>query len=360
MKVSVCITVLNEEKGVARLLESLHNQTKVPDEIVIIDGGSTDRTIKIIKKKQRTNRRIKLFVKPGSIAHGRNVSIQKAAHLIIATIDSGCVAKKDWLERLIEPFRDKRVGLVAGFYEMLAKNSMQKAMNTFRGVSLAEFDPVNFVPSTRSMAFRKDIWRKVGKFSEELSGAGEDTAFFYDAVKLGVKIVRVGKARVIWQELGTLSFSQSLVFFRYLLGLLLLSFSLDNSTLLSLLAFLVLLYFFWSFFKVYRKTADFKAGLWAIIIQIFSDIAVMAGFISGCIQRYTKVLLFAFICLFTIWIAVLPIRSVIHFVRIIDEFINPPSNSQFKNIDPCRNLPLDTFEARRIYNYKSLGTECKD
>jgi cellulose synthase/poly-beta-1,6-N-acetylglucosamine synthase-like glycosyltransferase len=343
-------------------------------------------------KKQRTNRRIKLFVKPGSIAHGRNVSIQKAAHLIIATIDSGCVAKKDWLERLIEPFRDKRVGLVAGFYEMLAKNSMQKAMNTFRGVSLAEFDPVNFVPSTRSMAFRKDIWRKVGKFSEELSGAGEDTAFFYDAVKLGVKIVRVGKARVIWQELGTLSFSQSLkkfyyyakgdaqsgiwwhpskrfashnikvifVFFRYLLGLLLLSFSLDNSTLLSLLAFLVLLYFFWSFFKVYRKTADFKAGLWAIIIQIFSDIAVMAGFISGCIQRYTKVLLFAFICLFTIWIAVLPIRSVIHFVRIIDEFINPPSNSQFKNIDPCRNLPLDTFEARRIYNYKSLGTECKD
>ena len=49
MKTSFITTVLNEEKTIEGLLESLNNQTLKPDEIVIVDGGSTDRTIAEIK-----------------------------------------------------------------------------------------------------------------------------------------------------------------------------------------------------------------------------------------------------------------------------------------------------------------------
>ena len=50
MKVSVCITVFNEEGSIGELLDSLLKQTKKPGEIVIVDGGSKDKTVDVIRK----------------------------------------------------------------------------------------------------------------------------------------------------------------------------------------------------------------------------------------------------------------------------------------------------------------------
>ena len=44
-KASLVITIRNEEKSIEGLLDSILNQTKQPDQIVIVDGGSTDGTI---------------------------------------------------------------------------------------------------------------------------------------------------------------------------------------------------------------------------------------------------------------------------------------------------------------------------
>ena len=41
-------TVLNEEETIGDFLKSLSSQTKLPDEIIIVDGGSTDKTLSII------------------------------------------------------------------------------------------------------------------------------------------------------------------------------------------------------------------------------------------------------------------------------------------------------------------------
>ena len=48
VKVSLCITTFNEEKTIQKLLNSLIIQTLLPNEIVITDGGSTDKTISLI------------------------------------------------------------------------------------------------------------------------------------------------------------------------------------------------------------------------------------------------------------------------------------------------------------------------
>ena len=50
MKISVNIIVKNEEENIIETLNALKNQTKKPDEVIIVDGGSTDKTKKIIKK----------------------------------------------------------------------------------------------------------------------------------------------------------------------------------------------------------------------------------------------------------------------------------------------------------------------
>ena len=127
MNISVCITVFNEEGTIAPLLDSLLNQSKKPDQIIIVDGGSNDRTVEIIRHYQRKDGRIKLLVEKCSRARGRNLSVEIAKGDIIAMTDAGCLPAKDWLKKLTTPFNTKKVDVSAGFYEMTGNSSLQKA-----------------------------------------------------------------------------------------------------------------------------------------------------------------------------------------------------------------------------------------
>jgi len=316
MKVSICITVFNEEGSIAELFESLLSQTKKPNEIIVVDGGSSDNTVEILRHFAKKDKRIRFLVEPGSCAHGRNVSIDLAKNKIVALTDAGCIAKKDWLERITEPFKYKSVGLVAGFYNMPAKTSLQTALSVFNGVPEERFNPTDFIPSARSVAFKKEVWREIGGFDERLEKAGEDTKFFYNCVKAGVKIARVKEARVVWEETREMNLKKAfkkfyqyakgdaqvgiwwhpskkltshnikilLIFIRYILGFAFLIFSLKNQSYLPLVFFLFFLYFFWSIWK-WRDVVKGWGRFWLPVVQILSDFAVMSGFSSGIISN---------------------------------------------------------------------------
>jgi glycosyltransferase involved in cell wall biosynthesis len=317
MTVSVCITTFNEEGSIAELLDSLLEQSRKPDEIIIVDGGSKDKTVEIIRHYQKKDKRIKLLEEIGYIAHGRNTSIDIARGEIIALTDAGCVAKKDWLEKITYPFKYKSVCLVAGFYEMPTEKPLNQAVSVFHGVPPARFDPQNFLPSARSVAFRKQLWSEIGGFDENLDKAGEDTKFFYEVVKRRVKIMRVKEARVVWQEIANISFQHSLkkfyfyakgdsqagiwwhpskqlashnlkvsfIFLRYIFGFVLLIYSIKSPIVFYILLMVIIGYIFWSIIKWSDVIKDWKAKVWLPIIQISSDLAVMVGFISGLIKK---------------------------------------------------------------------------
>jgi glycosyltransferase involved in cell wall biosynthesis len=310
MRVSVVITVLNEEKTVAGLLDSLLAQDRQADEIVIVDGGSTDRTGEIIRHFQQKDRSIRVLIEKCSRAKGRNIGIDIARNEIIAMTDAGCIPENDWLEKITKPLSDKDVEVVAGYYQPSGKSALSKAEFVYLGVLLGKFD-TNFLPSTRSMAFKKSVWEKVGGFPENLKDTAEDTGFNYKLIKNSVKITPVKNAVVEWgmpQNINeffkkifayakgdaqskiwifpTKGFSSHnimalLVIFRYLAALVLLVLILRNQFPLPLFGFLVLVYMFFSFRKVYGTSAGFKAGLWGIPLQFASDLGVMAGFIYG-------------------------------------------------------------------------------
>ena len=109
MKVSICITVLNEEKSIRVLIESILKQSKKPDEVVIVDGGSTDKTVKIIRHLQKKDRRIKLLEEKCSRSEGRNLAVELAKNDAIIMTDAGCIAKKHWLKRLAESFKNEEI-----------------------------------------------------------------------------------------------------------------------------------------------------------------------------------------------------------------------------------------------------------
>lgn len=303
MTTSVCITVFNEEGSIAELLEALLGQTKKPDEITIVDAASTDQTLEIIKSFAKKVKRIKFISRKCSRAEGRNLSIELSTSSIIAMTDAGCLPHKDWLEKITTPFENKNAEVVAGFYTMTYRNDLQKAMQIYMGITPEKFTD-NFLPSTRSVAFTREVWEKVGGFNENLTGAAEDTEFNYRLLKEGVKIRRVKNAIVEWgmaQSISEFYFSiinyakgdaQTRIFsfptkdimshnihaifvlLRSLIGVLVVTYSLVHDfTFLPVV--LVTLYLYSSFRKV---------GPWGVILQPISDFGVIMGFINGLLQ----------------------------------------------------------------------------
>lgn len=309
MKVSVCITVLNEDETISELLEALLTQSKKADEIVIVDGGSIDKTVGIIRHLQKKDKRIKLLVERCGRARGRNLAVDLAKNEIIAMTDAGCVPERNWLFAITKPFRVEEIDIVAGFYNMKALNSLQKAFSVFLGTSPRDFN-IDFLPSTRSIAFRKKSWEKIGGFPENLDTA-EDTVFNYKALKLGLNFARVENARVEWRVPATFKEffkkifayakgdaksgiwfypSESLrshnikaisVYTRYLIFIIFMIYSFFKPSLAGLFLLFVVFYSLWSFRKVFLKTNDLIAGFCGIFVQFVSDFAVMSGFLKG-------------------------------------------------------------------------------
>ena len=127
MKVSIILTVLNEGDGMRALLDALLGQTLQPDEIVIVDGGSRDETLQVLKAYAAQDPRIKVHVEPGvNIARGRNLAIARAEGDILAVTDGGCQPEPDWLRELLAPLQaDPAVGAVAGRFIPLAQGRFE-------------------------------------------------------------------------------------------------------------------------------------------------------------------------------------------------------------------------------------------
>lgn len=122
MNVSVIITCYNEEKNIRECLNTLVCQTYLKDkyEIIVSDGASKDRTQSIIKEFMQKYQNINLVIetKKGTAA-GRNAGIKVAKYDYIAFIDADCEAPQNWLETLVEQYRnvqetDKSVVAVGG------------------------------------------------------------------------------------------------------------------------------------------------------------------------------------------------------------------------------------------------------
>jgi glycosyltransferase involved in cell wall biosynthesis len=194
VKVSVICTVRNEMGSIVSLLGSLLRQSRKPDEIIVVDGGSTDGTVEFIKRKY--GKKIRVISKPkANIAKGRNIAIAAARFPYIASIDGGCVADGRWLEELTKPF--PLADVVAGVYEPLANNGFERAQGKVVCKPVGKLGK-GFLPSSRSVAFRKSSWRSVGGYPEDTYTA-EDTLFDKKLKDAGFRFALARKAVVYWR-----------------------------------------------------------------------------------------------------------------------------------------------------------------
>lgn len=199
MKVSLISAVKDEESSIQAFLNSLPFQSKPPDEIVIVDGGSTDRTVEYINSFVSQGAPIKLIIDEGAnIARSRNIAIENAQYDYIACTDCGCRPDKEWLRNLLKPMEeDPSIDIVSGIYLAHAENPLQELQGKVILIRLKETERLTLVPSSRSIAFKKQCWKEVGGYPEWLD-RGEDTLFDLNLAEAGFKFALAKDAVVYW------------------------------------------------------------------------------------------------------------------------------------------------------------------
>jgi glycosyltransferase involved in cell wall biosynthesis len=198
VRVTVISTLLNEGEAIRRLLDSLLAQTRHPDEVVIVDGGSRDSTVSVIQE-YAARLPLRVLVEPGAnISRGRNVAITAATGDVIASVDAGVWLEPQWLEKLVEPLiagskwqiadreavvlpndqpspighqlsaigHAPRPSAVAGFFVPDVRTTFEIAMGATVLPTVGEIKPESFLPSSRSVAFTKTAWEAAGGYPE--------------------------------------------------------------------------------------------------------------------------------------------------------------------------------------------------
>ena len=216
--ISVVVPTLNDRDGLDQLIHALAQQTRAPDEVVVVDGGSTDGTKELLDAwRAETDVPVKIIVGQSlSIGSARNAGVEAAAHDWIACTDAGCRPVPGWLSAIDAARRD--ADFVAGVVLIEGRTPFERALALTHYPSPAELhDPGLFVRTSHRlfgrgddpdrvggayMAFSKAVWSAVGGFPDELS-ASEDHAFSSEVVARGFRFARAREAAVRWSPPGS-------------------------------------------------------------------------------------------------------------------------------------------------------------
>src|ERR1700675_1360019 len=106
MKVFVYIPCYNAASYLECSLTGLLNQTRPPDEILIIDDGSSDNSVEVAS---RFPVKVIRHEKNKGLAAARNTAFRAARNELVASLDADCIADPDWLARLVTQLDDPHV-----------------------------------------------------------------------------------------------------------------------------------------------------------------------------------------------------------------------------------------------------------
>ena len=147
MVVSLVMTVLDEAGSLPALLDSILEQERRPDEVVIVDGGSSDPTVALahdFARRAAPDLPVRVEVLPGAnISAGRNRAIELAHGDIIVVTDGGVVLHAAWLARLVAAL-DEGADLAAGFFAPAPQSSFELAMGATVLPAVEDIAPATF------------------------------------------------------------------------------------------------------------------------------------------------------------------------------------------------------------------------
>lgn len=212
----VIILNLNKSKDLIACLESVYSQTNLDKKIIIVDNGSNDDSVFLVKTKFPDVILLESKVNLG-VAGGRNLGINKAVKEFdfryIVFLDNDVVLDKNYLMNLVDSFSFKKEigiatpkclsfqnpklieyagGIDVNFYTGRIKNIGSGNFDD------ARFNKSRYLPACGGLFMTtKDVLKSVGKFDEKFNPYGwEDVDFSVRAKRKGYEIFYNPKAIV--------------------------------------------------------------------------------------------------------------------------------------------------------------------
>jgi len=192
---SLVIRAYNEEKHIGKLLQGIASQSIKAVQVILVDSGSTDKTVAIA---QAAGAEI-VHIKPGQFTFGRSLNLGiRHADADIVVIASAHVypVYPDWLEKLIMPFKDEKVALVYG-KQSGCETSKFSELQVFRHwfPDTSDYDQGTPFCNNANAAIRRELWQQ-HPYDEVLSGL-EDLAWARWLQTQGLGIAYEADAEVI-------------------------------------------------------------------------------------------------------------------------------------------------------------------
>lgn len=207
-KIAVIIPTLNEEKFIACCLNSVINQSFPFDnmDVMVIDGGSKDRTREIVKEIGRHHPNVRLLDNPGRIQSiAFNIGVKASSAPYVVRLDAHATYNNTYIEKCLEIFSAKAevlgcfpelIGNVGGVWNILPQHSAIIAetsaiLNQVKfGIGGAAFRvgaKAGFVDTVPFGCFPRKVIEKIGGMREDLA-RGEDNEYNSRIRKAGYKV----------------------------------------------------------------------------------------------------------------------------------------------------------------------------
>lgn len=171
MKVSIITVTYNSAQTLAMTIESVLRQTYQDIEYIVKDGGSTDKTIDIIKKYEPMfHGRMKwVSAKDKGIYDGMNKGIEMATGNIVGILNSDdFFTDNHVIEKIADAFNEKKVDAIYGDVHFVKGSNLKKSIRYYSSRLFCPFWlRFGFMPAHPSFYVRRDVFSKVGLYKTD-------------------------------------------------------------------------------------------------------------------------------------------------------------------------------------------------
>ena len=182
LKISIITISFNSEKYIEQAIKSVIDQNWPDLEYIIIDGGSTDKTVDIIRKYEKYLR-CWISEPDRGISHAFNKGLVRATGEWIGILNSDDFYQPDCFAQVSNFVKSSRSGIVCGSVCKVSMDGMQ-IYKTYQS-SIDPAYPDQFIMTHPATFVRKDIYERVGLFNEQYKLA-MDYDWILRAVRAGV------------------------------------------------------------------------------------------------------------------------------------------------------------------------------
>ena len=193
--VSVIVPAHNARRSLPACLAALRRQTYLPDEIIVVDDGSSDQTLEIALDSGAQA----LRAEHHGPAAARNLGAQNARGEIVLFTDADCEPAPDWIARMLPPFADPAVVGVKGAYRTRQRNLFARLVQAEfedKYARMRRLPDIDFI-DTYSAAYRREAFLQAGGFNEIFPSASvEDVELSFRLSRDGARLRFVPEACV--------------------------------------------------------------------------------------------------------------------------------------------------------------------